>query len=148
MSPNAQLAALGGLAIVLIGVGVWVAFRAAHANPEKKERKRRLWVNQYGRLGDAVITEATDNTLYYAYSIHGVRYTTSQDISSLKNRLPAEPDKLIGTANLKYFVKNPANSIILCEDWSGLRIKGEALPEQQPPPDSVTSLQSKTASDA
>jgi hypothetical protein len=147
MSPNAQLAALGGLAIILIAIGVWIAFRAAHANPEKKEQKRRLWVNQHGRLGDAVITEATDNTLYYAYSIHGVRYTTSQDISSLKDRLPAEPRKLIGTANLKYFVKNPANSIIFCEKWSGLRVKGEAFPEQ-PPPDSVTSLQSKTASDA
>jgi hypothetical protein len=135
---------LGGLAIALIALGVWIAVRVAHGNPEKKERKRRLWVNQHGRLGDAIITEATDNTLYYAYSIHGVRYTTSQDISSLKDRLPAEPGRLVGVANLKYFVKNPANSIILCEDWSGLRVKGAPGPA----PESITSPQSKKASNA
>ncbi len=143
MSTNAQLIALGGLAIVLIVLGVWVAFRVVKGNPEKKERKRRLWVNLHGRLGDAIITEATDNTLYYGYSIHGVRYTTSQDISALKDKLPAEPDRLVGVANLKYFVKNPANSIILCEEWSGLRVKG--APAASEPP---TSLQSQTASNA
>jgi len=31
---------------------------------------------------------------------------------------------LVGVANLKYSPKNPANSILICEEWSGLRAKG------------------------
>jgi hypothetical protein len=128
MSPNAQLAALSGLAVVLITVGIWIVVRVAKSSPEKKERNRRLWVNQTGRLGDALITEASETTLYYSYSIHGVRYSTSQDVSTLQELLPADPGRLVGLANMKYAVKNPANSILLCEEWSGLRVKGPAEP--------------------
>ena len=142
MSPNIQIAVLSGLAVILIGLGVWIVVRVVHSSPEKKEQKRRLWVNMNGRLGDALITEATDTTLYYAYSIHGVRYTTSQDVSTLKDRLPAEPGRLVGIANLKYTVRNPANSILICEDWSGLRVHGTGAPAVP------ISLQSQTASDA
>jgi hypothetical protein len=135
LSPTVQIAALGALAVVLIGLAVWIVLRVVQSSPEKKEQKRRLWVNRNGRLGDALITEASDTTLYYAYAIHGVRYTTSQDVSALSALLPAEPGRLVGTANLKYAVRNPANSIVLCEEWSGLRVN-------------ATSLQSQTASDA
>jgi hypothetical protein len=142
MSPNTQIALLSGLALVLIGLGIWIIARVVKATPEKKEQKRRLWVNANGRLGDALITETTDTTLYYAYSIHGVRYTTSQDVSTLKNLLPADPGRLVGIANLKYAVRNPANSILLCEEWSGLRVHGTGAVQ------AATSLQSQTASDA
>ena len=142
MSPNIQVAVLSGLAVVLIAVGIWIVVRVVHSSPETKEQKRRLWVNMNGRLGDALITEATDTALYYAYSIHGVRYTTSQDVSTLKDLLPADPGRLVGIANLKYAVRNPANSILLCEDWSGLRVHGAG------PAAPATSLQSQTASDA
>jgi len=84
--------------------------------------RRRLSVNLHGRLGDATITEIQDDTLYYSYSVGGVTYTASQDISQLRERLPADPNLLIGRpASLKYTPRNPANSIIICEDWSGLR---------------------------
>jgi hypothetical protein len=121
MTPNTQLLALGGLAIVLIALAAWIAFRVVHNNPEKRERRRRLHVNQHGRLGDALITAATDSLLYYSYTVHGVEYSASQDIAVLRDRLPAEPGRLVGLANLKYSPKNPANSILLCEEWSGLR---------------------------
>jgi hypothetical protein len=142
VSPTTQVAALGGLALVLIGIGVWIVARVVKSSPEKKERKRRLEVNMNGRLGDALISEASDDTLYYSYSIHGVRYTTSQDVSTLKELLPADPGRLVGVANLKYTVRNPANSILVCEEWSGLRIHGTGVPSEP------TSLQSQTASDA
>ncbi len=141
VSPAAQLTLLGVAAVLLIALGAWIALRVVQSSPEKKEKKRRLWVNRNGRLGEAVITEATESVLYYTYSIQGVRYATSQDVSALSSLLPAEPTRLVGTANLKYTVKNPANSILLCEEWSGLRVKGAV-----PPP--ATSLQSQTASDA
>jgi hypothetical protein len=121
MSPRAEIAALGGLAAILIAVAIFIALRV-HGTPEKRERKRRLSVNRLGRLGDALITEASDTVIYYTYSIRGVQYTASQDVSALREQLPAEPDRLIGIASLKYAPNNPANSILICEEWSGLRI--------------------------
>ena len=120
MSEGLQIAALAGLAAVLIALAIYIAMRV-HRTPEKREKRRRLNVNQQGRLGDAMITEATEDTLYYSYSIRGVQYTASQDITALRAQLPAEPDRLIGIVSLKYAPNNPANSILICEEWSGLR---------------------------
>ncbi len=89
--------------------------------PKNASGKRRLAVNRLGRLGDALITEATETALYYSYSVRGVQYAASQDITTLRDRLPGSPDRLMGVANLKYAPKNPANSILICEEWSGLR---------------------------
>jgi hypothetical protein len=124
--PLAQIAALFGVILVLATLAVILA-RQFKANPEKRERKRRLAVNSEGRLGEATITEATDTALYYFYSVRGVQYTTSQDISALREQLPAEPDRVVGLASLKYAPKNPANSILICEEWSGLRGAGSGL---------------------
>jgi hypothetical protein len=121
VSPRVQLAALVGLAIALIVLGVWIALRVVQGSPEKRERKRRLQLNRNGRLGDALITEATETSLYYRYSVHGVEYSASQDIATLRDRLPAELGRLVGLANLKYASNNPANSILICEEWSGIR---------------------------
>jgi hypothetical protein len=119
--PAAQIAALCGLAIVLVALAIYIAMRI-HGTPEKREQKRRLKVNRLGRLGDALITEASDAAIYYSYSIRGVQYTASQDVSSLRERLPIEPERLIGIASLKYDPRNPANSILICEEWNGLRV--------------------------
>jgi hypothetical protein len=124
MPPNGQLAVLAAIALALIALGAWIALRVAQSNPEKREKRRRLHVHQIGRLGDALITEATDDLLYYTYSVQGVDYHASQEIATLRDLLPAEPGRLVGVANLKYSPRNPANSILLCEEWSGLRVKG------------------------
>jgi hypothetical protein len=124
MTPTAEVAALGGLAAALIALAIFIALRV-HGTPEKRERKRRLSVNKLGRLGDAMITEATGEVIYYSYSIRGVQYTASQDVAALRERLPADPEKLIGIASLKYSPNNPANSILICEEWSGLRVKAD-----------------------
>jgi hypothetical protein len=121
MSSGTQIAALIGVAVVLIALAIFVALRVVRGSPEKRERKRRLAVHRQGRLGDALITEATGETLYYSYSIRGVQYAASQDITSLREQLPAEPERLIGVASLKYAPNNPANSILVCEEWSGIR---------------------------
>lgn len=121
MSPAAAIATLCGLAIVLIALAIFIVLRV-RGTPEKRERKRRQSVNRLGRLGDALITEFNESVIYYSYSIRGVQYTASQDVSSLRHRLPAEPERLIGVASLKYAPNNPANSILVCEEWSGLRV--------------------------
>ena len=121
MQPNSQLAILAGIAILLIALGAWIALRVSQRSPEKREKRRRTYVNQVGRLGDALITEASDALLFYTYSVYGVEYSASQDISALRELLPADPARLVGVAHLKYSPKNPANSILICEQWSGLR---------------------------
>jgi len=120
MSAGVQIAALVGTAVVLVALATWIALRV-RGTPEKREQKRRMLVHRQGRLGDALITEATDEALYYSYSVRGVQYAASQDITTLRERLPAQPERLIGVASLKYATNNPANSILICEEWSGLR---------------------------
>jgi hypothetical protein len=68
-----------------------------------------------------MITEADETALFYTYSVGGVQYAASQDISTLRELLPSPPERLIGAVSLKYFPRNPANSILICEQWSGLR---------------------------
>jgi len=144
LSPTTQIAVLCGLALVLIALGVGIVARVVQASPEKKERKRRILVNQIGRLGDALVTDATDSTpLLRLFHTRCAIHDPSQDVTTLKDLLPADPGRLVGIANLKYAVRNPANSILLCEDWSGLRVHGTG-----PAPAAATSLQSQTASDA
>lgn len=126
MTPGAEVAALGGLAAGLIALAIYIALRV-RGTPEKRERKRRLIVNRQGRLGDALVTEASDAVIYYSYSVRGVQYTASQDVSALREKLPAEPDRIIGVASLKYAPNNPANSILICEEWSGLRVRNAGV---------------------
>ena len=119
------MAVLSGVAMVLIALAAWILVRSRE-NAEKRERRRRQHVNLTGRLGDALITEAGENSLYYTYSVNGVEYSASQDVTSLRGQLPAELGRLVGIANIKYSPRNPANSILLCEQWSGLRERSRA----------------------
>jgi hypothetical protein len=119
---STSVVALVVVAAALVAVGLFILFRIRR-KPKDKEMRRRLSVNLHGRLGDATITEVQDDTIFYSYSVGGVTYTASQDIAQLRARVPNELEKLIGPASLKYTPRNPANSIIVCEEWSGLRAK-------------------------
>ncbi len=105
----------------LVIVGVYILFRI-RKHPKDREQRRRLAVNLHGRLGDAMITEVHDGLVFYEYSVRGVLYAASQDVSKLREHIPIDPDRLIGPVGLKYSTQNPANSIIICEHWSGLRV--------------------------
>jgi hypothetical protein len=120
MTAAPQFAILGGFAGVLAAIGMRAVLRHRRC-PDRRERERRLAVHQRGRLGDGMITDAGDDVLYYTYTLSGVVYSTSQDIRHLRAHLPADPVHLIGPVSLKYAPRNPANSIVLCEEWSGLR---------------------------
>jgi hypothetical protein len=115
-----QIVLLVSLSIALLGLGLYFLSRMRR-NPRDKEKRRRLQVNQQGRLGDATITEVHESTIFYEYSVRGVLYTASQDVAKLREQIPTDLERLIGPVSLKYSPRNPANSIILCEEWSGLR---------------------------
>jgi hypothetical protein len=118
--PNLDLILiLAALAVVALGVYLLVRWRR---QPKDKEKRRRLTGNQVGRIGDATITDMQGDTLFYSYSVRGVSYTASQDVAALRDQMPANVERLIGrAASLKYSPQNPANSILICELWSGLR---------------------------
>lgn len=91
------------------------------ASPDEIERLRRLDVGARGRLHEGMVTDVHENTVYFTYSVRGVEYQAAQDLSMLLDRVPAEMHTLIGPITLKYIANNPANSVVLCEQWSGLR---------------------------
>jgi hypothetical protein len=123
MTPVTQIAVLCAAAASLMGLAAWILVRFRRRDPARRERRRRSQVNLTGRIGDAMITGVADDSLFYTYSVNGVAYSASQDIAALKDRLPSELGRLVGVANVKYSPRNPANSILLCEEWTGLRQK-------------------------
>jgi len=78
----------------------------------------------HGNMGDANLVDIRDNLLVYSYDVRGVEYTASQDISKLREFLPAGTGSLAGPVLVRYDARNPANSIVLAEQWSGLRPAG------------------------
>jgi hypothetical protein len=113
---------VGAVSLPIVAAGIFIVLRIRR-KPKDKEKHRRLEVNSNGRLGDATITDINDDAIFYEYSVRGLTYTASQDISKLRELIPADSYRLIGRpASLKYSSQNPANSILLCEEWSGLRV--------------------------
>src|SRR5262245_59749132 len=121
LSPNVTLALAGALVILLalIGFQLW---KNSRVSPEERERQRRAMLAARGKMGDATLLEFRDGILVYAYLVRGVEYTASQDISRLALQMPADLSAL-GVVAVKYDPRNPANSTVLAEQWSGLRVK-------------------------
>jgi len=113
------VALLGVLVILLVTIGVraWLRSRIA---PDDKERRRRLMLLSAGKMGDANLVDIHDDLLVYSYAVRGVEYTASQDVSRLRLFVPDGVASL-GAICVKYDPRNPANSIVLAEEWSGLR---------------------------
>jgi hypothetical protein len=120
MSQNQQVALWAAVAAAGIGAAIFVAFRF-RKTPQELERLRRLTVNHSGRMGDGMITDVSDGILFYSYSIRGVEIAASQDVTALRDFLPADFSTLIGPVTLKFMPKNPFDSIVICEEWSGFR---------------------------
>ena len=113
-------ATLAVVLIVLLGVFGYRAWRRSRVTPEERERRRRAWLAATGKMGDATLVEVRDTLLFYCYDVRGVEYTASQDISALPGKMP--PSHAITLpVSVKYDARNPANSIVVAEEWSGLR---------------------------
>ena len=100
--------AMGGAAIAAIAMIVY-AFLRPEGDPEAEERKRRLHLNQIGRIAEGSIVDLVENPpeprkprkrlfgfgarpladlrprhlVSYSYAISGVVYHTAQDITGL-----------------------------------------------------------------
>ena len=113
------LALAGVLAIIgaLIGYRAW---KNSRISPQERERMRRAHLVATGKMGDATLVEIREQHLFYAYVVRGVEYTASQDVSLLLERVPPDLTE-VQTVAVRYDSRNPANSIVVAEHWSGLR---------------------------
>ena len=106
---------------VIVAVLGYRSWKRSRISPEERERRRRTALVAYGKMGDATLLEIRGDLLLYSYAVRGVVYTASQDLSALQAQLPADLTGVVGTVLVRYDARNPANSIVLAEDWSGLR---------------------------
>jgi len=108
--------------VLLVAAGVaaqW--FLRKRPAPEELERRRRGTVQQNGKMGDGEITDVQGTSIVYSYLVAGISYATSQETTGLEAALPVDPVAMIGPVLVKFDPRNPANSIVVCEEWSGLR---------------------------
>jgi len=123
MTAGYWVALLAGMTVAAAAVAAWLLPRR-RVTPAERERRRRLNVSACGRIGNATITDYRDGIVSYTYTVGGVEHAATQDISALLDSLPQDPGALIAqSASLRYLLGNPANSIVLAEDWSGLRFR-------------------------
>ena len=137
---------MGGALIAAIAMIAYAFLRPA-VNPEEEERKRRLHLNQIGRIAEGQIVELVErppeskearkglfgssarplkdmrprHLVSYSYLISGVTYQTAQDITGLESQIRLERLVAGQPASIKYDAANPSDSILVADDWSGLR---------------------------
>lgn len=138
--------AMVGAAIVAVAMIVY-AFVRPEEQPEEAERKRRLHLNQIGRIAEGQVVELAEHApearkapkklfgprarpltdarprqmVTYSYAISGVTYHTAQDITGLEGQIRFERLVAGQPASVKYDPSNPSDSILVADDWSGLR---------------------------
>ena len=78
-------------------------------------------MNAHRRAIEGVVNEAEGEFIHYQYELRGVSYSASQDVSALTRMLPENRGLLLGPASVRFDPRNPANSIVICEQWSGMR---------------------------
>jgi hypothetical protein len=128
---------VAGLALI-IGLGavaLWLILRR-RPTAEEQERARRRFLVQSGRLVDGMLldiceVEAPPKTktesartltlLLFSYRIAGVDYECSQDITDMSGVVDAAQVRAGFPCTARYQPGNPQNSIVVAEEWSGLR---------------------------
>jgi len=106
---------------VVVAAGVIYLVCRTRPSPAARERHRRLAVGAKGRMAGGTILDLQGDELLYSYTVRGVEYTAAQDVSALRDQLPEDVTAFIGPATVRYQPGNPANSIVISEEWSGLR---------------------------
>jgi hypothetical protein len=114
----------------LTALVLWLVFRK-RPTPEELERARRELLVQTGRIVDGMLLdvceiEAEDGRtltmLLFSYRNGGVDYECSQDITDMPGVVDVSQVRAGFPCSVRYQPGNPQNSIVVDEQWSGLRI--------------------------
>jgi hypothetical protein len=139
------LLTMGAAAVAAIAMIAYAFFRPTEP-PEEVERRRRLHLNQIGRIAEGQVVDLIEHEgepapekksfgsrprpltasgprhlVSYSYAISGVTYHTAQDITGLEGQVRLERLVAGQPASIKYDPANPSDSILVADDWSGLR---------------------------
>jgi hypothetical protein len=110
------------VAVIVAAIGTIVFWQLRRRpTPEELERRRRELVNRTGKIGDGEVLDVDGVMISYSYSVAGVGYAVSQDLSAVIDRMPPDRMAVLGPVSVKFLPRNPANSIVICEEWTGLR---------------------------
>ena len=122
---------VGGVAagVAVAGTALWFWVRSRRPTPEELERRRRDRLATVGRITDGVLIDArtlngeettatSPEVLIYSYRLAGVTYDCAQDVSKLPERVTGW--RLDQPLQVRYDPRNPGNSVVVAETWSGL----------------------------
>jgi hypothetical protein len=138
------LTATAFAAACLVGTALYSLFRRKPPSAEALERERRLTLVKTGRIIDGTVLDISDLTeeesghpgglqlILYKYEIAGVVYECSQDVSALKNFLDIYECRLGFPCSIRYDAHQPENSIVVAENWTGLRETAIPFPLRRP----------------
>ncbi len=133
----AGLAALAAVA----APALWLIFRK-RPTAEELERARRLFLVQSGRLVDGMLLDICElkakdgrtlTMLLFNYRIGGVDYECSQDITDILTAVDATQVRAGFPCTVRSQPGSPQNSIVVAEQWSGLRIGLPQYPAYEEP---------------
>jgi hypothetical protein len=111
-----------------LAAGVWT--RRRRKTPEQRERERRSRISEIGRITDGTVIDVSHldvngagemQLLIYQYDVAGVSYEASQDITHLRHMVDLHSCRIGLPASIKYDPANPGNSIVIAENWTGIR---------------------------
>ena len=121
------LVATGVVALLI----VYALLRRKSKTPKELERERRAWLENTGRITDGTVIDvqelaAANNRhaavmLIYKYDVAGVSYECSQDVTYLRHWINLHSCRLGLHTSVKYDPQNPGNSLVVSENWMGLR---------------------------
>jgi hypothetical protein len=136
-----EIAAGAILIAALAAVILWLVFHK-RPTPEELERARRKFLAQYGRMVDGMLLDICEvpaedgrmlTMLLYTYRIGGVDYEASQDVTAMSDVFDLARVCPGFPCSARYQPGNPQNSLVVAEDWSGLRMCLPVFPAYDDP---------------
>ena len=133
------LGALAAAGLCAGGVVAWLRMRK-RPTEEELERQRRQYLVKVGRIMDGTILDTSEvepgedehteglHLILYQYELAGVVYECSQDVTHLKDYVDIHDCRLSFPCSVRYDPRQPGNSIVVAENWSGLRNTANSVP--------------------
>lgn len=118
-------------------LGAYALLRRKPKTADDLERERRAWLEGTGRITDGTVIDVQELSpeefgkekqqqraaimLIYKYDVAGVSYECSQDVTHLRHWINLHSCRLGLNTSVKYDPQNPGNSLVVSENWMGLR---------------------------
>ncbi|HEY2861835.1 MAG TPA: hypothetical protein VGJ21_25775 [Terracidiphilus sp.] len=139
---------IAGASLLIAGaatVVAWQIFFRKRPTAAEIELARRQFLTQNGRIVDGTLLDVTElpgeegeplTMLIYEYRIGGVDYECSQDITLMGDVVTVAHVRSGFPCSVRYQPGHPQNSIVVAEQWSGLRNTIPFFPawDEFPPP--------------